>query len=155
MIREVSQLSAMTNWRDLIVGARMTVDQEFTPRVAESQFSRQQWGLIMTAVEFEVERPGDPERARIVADTSKLPAVMSELDDVDAAMAGATPGGTTPDRSGGLLDGLKNLLGGDGDDEDEQRRAAAESLAQEYAAELQAHLESAGRWDEVRNAASD
>ncbi|PSP77858.1 hypothetical protein BRC81_09270 [Halobacteriales archaeon QS_1_68_20] len=144
----------MSEWRDLIVGARMTVDQEFAPRVAESQFSRQQWGLIMTAVEFEVEHPEDPERARIVADTSKLPAVMPELDDVDATMAGPAAAGGTPDRSGGILDGIKNLLGGDDGDSDEQRRAAAESLAQEYAAELQAHLESTGRWDEVRQAAS-
>lgn len=139
----------MSEWKDLIVGARMTVDQEFARRVAESQFSRQQWNLVMTAVEFEVESPGDPERARIVADTSKLPAVMPELDAVDAAMGG--PGAGGPDRSGGLLDGIRNFLGGDGGDDG--RQAAAEALAQEYAAELQAHLESTGRWEDVRAAA--
>ena len=140
----------MTDWRDRIVGARMTVDQEFAPRVAESQFSNQQWGLIMTAVDLEIEHPDDPERAQIVADTSKLPAILPELEKVEAAMGGY--GGNQGQRqSGGLLDGIKNLLGGDGGDD--QRKAAAESLAQEYAAELQAHLESTGRWEEVRTAA--
>jgi hypothetical protein len=149
----------MADWTDRIVGARMAVDQEFTERVAESRFSRQQWGLIMTAVAFDVEHPDDPDRARIVADTSKLPAVLPELDNVESAMQGTVPGQQS-ERSGGLLGGLRDALGfggGDGGDAsaDEQQQAAAEELAQEYAAELQAHLESNDRWEEVRVAARE
>jgi hypothetical protein len=141
------------SWQELIAGARMTVDQEFSSRVMESEFSRQQWGLIMTAVEFDVENADDPETARIVADTSKLQHVMPELDDLDDRM-GAMGGGGGGGSGEGLLDSVKGLLGGgDGGGHGEQQ-AAAEALAQEYATELQAHLESAGRWDQVRDAAA-
>lgn len=148
----------MSDWQDSIVGARMAVDQEFSQRVVESEFNRQQWGLIMTAVEFDIEHPDDPDRARLVADTSKLPHVMPELENAghEGAMMGA---GRDPasERGGGLLDSVKGALGldDDGGGDDEQRRRAAESLAEEYATELQAHLESEGRWAEVRAAATD
>ena len=146
----------MADWTDQIVGDRMAVDQEFTSRVGQSQFSRQQWGLIMTAVEFEIEEADDPERARIVADTSKLEHVMPELDQVDrqmAAMGGG--GGSQGGSSGGFVSSIKGLLGlDDGDDTDEQR-AAAEALAQEYATELQAHLEAEGRWEQIRKSVAE
>lgn len=133
----------------------MTVDQEFAPRVRESEFSRQQWGLIMTAVEFDVENPGDPERARMVADTSKLEHVMPELDAVDAGMGQAPgSGGVSGGTGGSILDGIRDALGMGGDGADEEREAAAAALAQEYAAELQAHLESSGRWAQIREAAA-
>lgn len=140
------------SWQELMAGARMTVDQEFSSRVMESEFSRQQWGLIMTAVEFDVEDAGDPETARIVADTSKLQHVMPELDDIDDRMGamGGGGGGT----GGGLLDSVKGLLGGGGGGGHGEQQAAAEALAQEYATELQAHLESTGRWEQVREAAA-
>ncbi|MFQ3284572.1 DUF5799 family protein [Natronomonas sp.] len=44
-------------------------------------------------------------------------------------------------------------LGGDGGGPggvDEEKLEAAEALVAEYAAELQVHLESEGRWDEIR-----
>jgi hypothetical protein len=153
----------MEHWTDRIVGDRMTVDQQFTDRVESSPFSRQQWGLVMTAIEFEIEHPTDDEAARLVADTSALPSVMPELDSMDEhPMAG--PGGS--DRPGGrdgsgdsVLGGIKDALGlgGDGDDADldEERLAAAERLADEYAAELQAHLEETDRWSTVRAAAAE
>ena len=146
----------MTDWTDRIVGDRMTVDQEFASRVGQSQFSRQQWGLIMTAVEFEIEHPDDPERARIVANTSKLEHVLPELDTIDQQMAAMGGGGTgrSPARSsGGFVSSMKDLLGlGSGSTDDEQR-AAAEALVQEYATELQAHLEAEGRWEQIRQSA--
>ncbi len=46
-------------WRDLIVGDRMRVDQEFAARVRQSGFSNQQWSLIMTAVELELHGSGE------------------------------------------------------------------------------------------------
>lgn len=143
-------------WTDMIVGARMRVDQEFSDRVAASPFSTQQWGLVMTAVEFEIERAADPDAARIVADTSKLPSVLPEMDAVESQMQ-AMAAGRPPDSAGpGILARLKAKLGlGTGADVDPDRLESAESLAQEYADQLQAHLEANERWDEVRAVAAE
>jgi hypothetical protein len=147
----------MADWTDRIVGDRMRVDQEFNERVQASEFSSQEWGLIMTAVEFEIADADDPEAARIVANTEKLPQVMPELDNIQdqmQAMGGGDGGGS--DRSGGVLDSIKNAIGlGNGSGRDEQRLAAAESLTQEYADTLQQHLESKNKWDQVRATAVD
>ena len=146
----------MSDWTDRIVGDRMAVDQEFASRVVESQFSRQQWGLIMTAVEFEIEHPDDPDRARIVANTSKLEHVLPELDKVDQQMAAMGGGGGSRSRSsGGFVSSIKGLLGLDSGGKDDEQRAAAEALTQEYATELQAHLEAEGRWEEIRQFAAE
>ncbi|MEE6210359.1 DUF5799 family protein [Salarchaeum sp. III] len=146
----------MSDWQDRIVGERMRVDDEFQHRVEESSFSNQQWGLVMTAVEFDIENPGDPERARLVADTSNLTHVMDELDNVDAGMAAMTGGQQRDDDSGGILGGVKRALGLDGSDEerDEERESEAAALAQEYADALQEKLKENGRWEEVREAAT-
>ncbi|WP_115863990.1 DUF5799 family protein [Halorussus litoreus] len=147
-------------WQDLVVGDRMAVDQEFAQRVTDSQFSRQEWGLIMTAVEFEIENPGDDEQARIVADTSKIEQVMPELENIRdqmGAMGGAGAGGGQSG-GGGVFDSVKDALGlgGGGDDGvDQDRVQAAGRLAQEYAGELQQRLESQGKWAQVREAASE
>ena len=142
----------MANWTDSIVGDRMTVDREFNERVAASEFSSQEWGLIMTATEFEIEHADDPERARIVADTEKLPQIMPELKNVRSQMAqmGGAPDDSGTGSSGGLFDSIKGAFGlGDGGD-DAERQRAAERLVQEYAEELQRHLESKGKWERVR-----
>ncbi|WP_435073390.1 DUF5799 family protein [Halorubrum sp. HHNYT27] len=146
----------MTEWTDAIVGDRMTVDNQFTDRVAASRFSSQEWGLIMTATEFEIENADDPDDARIVADTSSLPAIMPELDNIRsqvAAMGGAPGQGDAGNSGGGLVDSIKDALGlggsGGGGASDEEL-ADAERLVQEYATELQAHLESNGKWEQVR-----
>lgn len=145
----------MSDWRDQIVGARMAVDSEFAPRIENSEFSRQEWGLIMTATTFEIENPGDPEAARLVADTSELPAIMPELEKVASMGPMGAPGGA--DDSSGILDRLFDAFGlGGGDGEtDEERLAAAERLTAEYARALQEHLEETGRWEDVREAASE
>ncbi|WP_265108182.1 DUF5799 family protein [Halosolutus halophilus] len=151
-----------TQWTDRIVGARMTVDQEFTSRIQGSQFSSQQWSLIMTATEFEIEHPDDPDRARIVANTEKVEQVIPELDNIQSGMGvmGGQPGGagSRSRSSGGVLDSIKGALGlGGGDDggSHEDQRRAAEQLTQEYADELQSHLEANGRWESVRRTATD
>jgi len=141
------------DWQDLIVGARMSVDQQFADRVQASGLSRPQWGLVMTAVEFEFENPGDPEAARIVADTSSLKHVLPEMDTVDEQMnqmgAGGSSGGS------GLVGGIKDALGiGGGDDDHEELADESRELAQAYADELQAFLEDEGRFEEVRRAAA-
>ncbi|MDR5671753.1 Uncharacterized protein AArcCO_1953 [Halalkaliarchaeum sp. AArc-CO] len=144
----------MSDWTDAIVGERMAVDREFNDRVQASEFSSQEWGLIMTATEFEIEHADDPDRARIVADTEKLPSIMPELDNIQdqmAAMGGGAGGGSGGSGSGGLLDGIKSALGLGGEDGvDAERLEAAEQLTQEYADELQAHLEANNRFEQVR-----
>jgi len=151
----------MSEWSDHVVGERMAVDNEFAERVAASEFSNQEWSLIMTAVEFEIDGAEDPGRARIVADTSKLDAIVPELENIRSQMGGIPggPGGEEQRKSsGGFLDGVKNAigLGENGSDEDAERKRAAEKLAQEYATALQEHLEEKGRWDEICGlAASD
>ncbi|MGZ0746132.1 MULTISPECIES: DUF5799 family protein [unclassified Haloparvum] len=144
----------MSDWTDAIVGERMAVDQEFNEQVAASRFSSQEWGLIMTATEFDIENATDPDEARIVADTSNLPQIMPELGDMReqmAAMGGAAGGNSGG--SSGVLDSLKDALGlggGGGDEVDQEELQAAEQLVQEYADQLQQHLESKGKWEQVR-----
>lgn len=152
------------HWTDRIVGDRMAVDQEFNDRVTSSQFSRQQWGLIMTAVDFEIKNADDESEARLVADTSELAQVMPEIDDMEpqgpmAGMGGGPGGQDSKNGGGGVLGTIADkLLGGGGNDggggPDQDQVRAARQLAQEYASELQAHLEENGRWAEVRAAAA-
>lgn len=139
------------DWRDMVVGDRMALDQDFGRRVEQSPFSRQEWGLVMTATEFHIENPGDDDRARIVADTSDVPAILPAFDDIGGGMV--HPGG--PDAGGsGLLDGFRDFLGlGGSAAADEETVEAAADLAEVYAAELQARLEDQGRWAAVREAA--
>ncbi|WP_254544199.1 DUF5799 family protein [Halomarina pelagica] len=154
----------MTDWTDRIVGARMATDREFEERIEASEFTRQQWGLIMTATEFEVEHPEDPERARLVGNTDSLPAVVPELERMESrgpmgaggAGAGSSSGGGGGG-GGGLFGSIKSALGlgGGGGGFDEEKVRRAEALVGEYAERLQAFLEDRGRWDEVREAASE
>jgi len=144
-------------WSDRIVGERMQVDQEFNEKVAASNFSRQQWGLIMTAVEFEIENPDDPETARMVANTSKIESIVPELDKVDQATGmAAQGGGGGSSGSGGVLGNLKDALGlGGSSGVDREQLAAAEEMAQMYAGDLQEKLESKGKWAQICDLASE
>lgn len=144
------------HWTDRIVGDRMAVDQEFNDRVANSEFTRQQWGLIMTAVEFEIDGAADVDGARLVADTANLPAIIPELDEMDHPPGAMGPGGQNESGSstaGNIVGGLKDAigLGGGGDDDefDRDQLEAAERLTQEYADRLQEHLEERDKWADV------
>jgi len=145
------------NWTDRIVGDRMTVDQAFNEQVQRSQFSNQEWGMIMTAVEFDIENPESDERAKLVADTTNVSAIMPELDKMEKRMGGGP--GSGPSDSG-FLGTVRDALGlgsesKNGDKTPDQERVrAAESLAQAYAQELQKHLEDRGKWDDVRSVAA-
>ena len=149
----------MDNWQDMMVGDRMTVDGEFSPRVEDSQFSRQEWSLIMTATTFEIENPDDPETAELVADTSDLRGMMPELETVAGMGPMGAPQAESPDSGGGLFSSVLDALGIGSDKQtdgtDEEKLRAAEELVAEYAGELQAHLESEKRWERVRNAAAE
>ena len=135
-------------WLDRVVSDRMAVDREFTNRVNASRFSSQQWGLIMTAAEFEIRDPESPETARLVADTSKLPQIMPELEKIDSQVqAAGGAGGVSGSGGGGVLDSIRSALGlGGGSDEELQ---AAEALVEEYANRLQERLENQGKWASV------
>ncbi len=146
----------MSGWTDHVVGERMAVDQEFASRVGTSRFSSQEWSLVMTATEFEIENPDDPSEARLVANTNKVEHILPELENVRSqmdAMGGASGGA---DRSGGIVDALKGALGlGSGGGDYAEEREAAERLTQEYATELQTRLEKNGRWESVCEIAAD
>jgi hypothetical protein len=145
----------MTDWQDKIVGARMTVDGEFAGRIDDSRFSRQEWGLIMTATEFEIENPEDETAAKLVADTDDLRGMMPEIERV----ANMGPmGNTENDGDDGFFGSIGDALGLGGSDPesiDEEKLHAAEDLVAAYAERLQAHLESEGRWEEIRTTAAE
>ncbi len=153
----------MSEFEDLIVGDRMAVDREFSSRVAESEFSSQQWGLVMTAVDFHVEHASDPDRARLVADTSNVEQIVPELESIEQSMGAMGPAGAGPtsnagESDGGLLGSVKDALGfggDDGGDDAESIVREADRLTDEYATLLQDRLENEGKWEQVRAAASD
>lgn len=144
-------------WTDQLAGARMQVDQRFQDRVASSQFSNQQWGLIMTAVEFDIDNPEQPGEAELVADTEKLPHIIPELDSLPtgAGMAGP-PGGSSSEKSGGLLGKLTGLFSSSDEDSgvDQDQLEAARSLVEEYATELETYLQEQGRWESLCESAA-
>lgn len=144
----------MTEWRDRMVGARMAVDDRFSSEVDDSSFSRQEWGLIMTAVEFDIHDPGDDEAAELYADTEHLPDVMPEVERVASMQSMAAARGR--DAGGGLLDSVKSAIGlssGGGTDEpDPGRVREARELVDGYATALQLYLEENGSWADVRAA---
>ncbi len=161
----------MSNWEDLIVGDRMAVDREFSARVADSDFSSQQWGLVMTAVEFHVEHAEDPDRATLVADTSKVEQIVPELESIEQSMgamgpAGAGGGhaagsGSGTESGAGFLGSVKDALGLGGDGggggsggDTESVVSEADRLTDEYATLLQDRLENEGRWEQVRSVAA-
>jgi uncharacterized membrane protein YgcG len=143
------------DWTSLMAGERMELDGEFTDRVASSSLTAQQWSLVMTAVEFEIDAPGTPENATLVANTDTLPAVTDELDKIEDTGPGLGGGRGGGSGSGeGLFSRLTGALGGGGGSD--ERLAEAEELADEYAGRLQEKLIDTGRWEDVcARAASD
>ncbi|WP_424008759.1 DUF5799 family protein [Haloferax denitrificans] len=142
----------MAHWTDSIVGDRMTVDREFNEQVMNSRFNSQEWGLIMTATEFEIENADDPEAARIVADTEKVPQIIPELDNIRSQMGAMGGGGGDSSSGGGIVDSIKGALGmgGGGKKGEREKLEDAERLTQAYADALQDHLEKKGKWNQVR-----
>jgi len=138
----------MSDWQDRIVGARMTVDTEYEDRVEASSFSRQEWGLVMTATEFDIE---DGEEPRLYADTEHLADIMPEVEKV-AQRTPTNPGGAE-DGSDGIIGTVKSALGlggsGGSSEPTEERVREAEQLTEGYARELQRHLEARGNWEDV------
>jgi len=147
----------MADWTNKLAGPRMQVDQQFHDRVMNSRFSNQEWGLIMTAVEWRIRDPDDPEAARLEADTSKIEEIIPEIDRIQEQMgASGSPmgGGKSGGFGGGIRDFLDTLLGNGASVSDAERLADAETLVQDYARQLQQYLENNERWDEIREAAA-
>lgn len=137
------------DWTSRIAGVRMELDGEFAERIQEASLSSQQWSLVMTATEFEIENPETPEEASLVANTESLPAVAEEMARVEQSHPGAGGDGGS---GGGIFGKIKEALGGaSGPDVDYDE---AESLADDYARRLQQKLDDHGRWVEVCEAAS-
>jgi hypothetical protein len=147
-------------WTNRVVGERMAVDQEFNNRVRGSEFSSQEWSLIMSATQFTIDDPEDPEAATVVVDreATNLEAIMPELENIQEQMGalGGAGGGQSDvgGSSGSLFDGVKSALGlggggGSGGDDYAERAESARQLAGEYGGELQSQLESKGRWAEI------
>lgn len=134
-------------WQDLIVGDRMQVDQAFAARVRESGFSNQEWSLVMTAVELEIQESG--EGATLVADTSRVADIAPEIERIKERMGPYSAGEQGADRGGGLIDSLRSSLGLSGGSVDPETIQRAEKLAAAYAAELEAHLRENGKWEQV------
>jgi hypothetical protein len=145
-------------WSDMLAGARMQVDQQFQRRLEQSDFTNQEWGLVMTAVDFEVLNADDPEEAQLVANRDQIRQIIPELDSIQRQMGGAArPVESNPD-GGGMFGRVKqylNFLSDDTSDEpDEERLAKAKVLVDEYTEQLEAYLRDRDRWEEVREAAA-
>jgi hypothetical protein len=138
-----------SSWTDRIAAERMSVDQQFNEHVEASSFSSQQWNLVMTAVEFEIENPQNPDEARVVANTSKLTSVMPEMDRIEQQSPMGAGGGSGGSSGGGIFSGVKAALGLGGGGSKSARKEEAAQLAQQYAEKLQEELESKGRWKTI------
>lgn len=140
----------MADWESKIAGVRMVVDQEFTDRVHSSSLSSQQWNVVMMAVSFEIENPGTPADARLVADTSKLPNVMEEIERVGEQMPAGDGPNSGDSGDEGIIAGLLSTLGIDrGSSSTDDIREEATRLADAYAEQLQAKLIERGRWESI------
>jgi len=144
------------DWTDQLAGARMQVDQQYRETLEASDFSNQEWGLVMTAVDWEIENPEDPDEATLVADTSKLPDIVPELRNIQKEMGGSpTPvedGPNTRGFLGRLQQYIHHLRSGTGDS-GEKKLSDAEELVDGYTLVLQEYLEEHGRWEEICAAA--
>jgi hypothetical protein len=132
------------DWTARIAGIRMQLDGEFADRVQQSSLTAQQWSLVMTATEFEIENPQAPEDAGIVTNTDNLPAVASEMDRVQKqGMGNVQSGGGSGGILGKIIDRFKREAGSSVDLDE------AGTLAEEYGRRLQEKLIEQDRWEEV------
>jgi len=144
------------DWTDQLAGARMQVDQRYQDVLDASDFSNQEWGLVMTAIDWDIENPEDPEEATLVADKSKLPDIVPELRTIQKEMGGSpTPVEEGPNTEGflGRLRQYVHHLRGD-NESSEKKLGDAEELVDGYTLELQEFLEERGRWEDLCAAAA-
>jgi hypothetical protein len=145
-------------WTDQLAGARMQVDQRYQETLDASSFSNQEWGLVMTAIDWDIENPETPDEAELVADTSKLSEIIPELESIQQEMGGSQrPVEEGPDTSG-FLGRIKryidDLTANGSSESSEKRYNDAVELVEGYTMELQSYLEERGRWADVCAAAA-
>lgn len=146
------------DWTDMLAAERMRVDRKFEDQLESSSFSRQQWGLVMTAVEFRIDDPEDLDTATLRADTSKLSSVMSEIKNLGERGGGmSSPSGGVGAGSGGGGGGLLSKITGlfSGSSGGGALQNEAEELTAQYTEKLQAHLEKRGRWSDICEQAAE
>lgn len=140
---------------DQLIGHRMAVDNEFSSRVIDSQFSHGEWDVIMSTVTFEIDRPDTPEEATLQPTLDDLDAAIAateEMPSIDSFGALSEPA----DASTSLLDRLRSVLGGGGHSTDrEGRRADAQALIEQYAEVLEIHLKQRSAWTKVCRATAE
>jgi hypothetical protein len=145
-------------WTDQLAGARMQVDQRFQDTLEASSFTNQEWGLVMTAIDWDIENPDTPEEAKLVADTDKLSEIIPELENIQSQMGGAQrPVEDGPDTSGFLgriKRYLHDLTSNTSGQSSKKRYNDAVELVEGYTVELQTFLEERGRWQEICAAAA-
>ena len=145
-------------WTDQLAGARMQVDQRYQETLDGSSFSNQEWGLVMTAIDWDIENPENPEEAELVPDTHKLSDIIPELENIQQQMGGASqPVEEGPDTSGflGRIKQYVHDLTSDASGESSQKRYNdAVELVEGYTMELQSYLEERGRWEDICAAAA-
>lgn len=131
---------------ELLIGHRMNADKVFASRVAESRFSRAEWDLIMSIVEFEIDDPSDPETAKLLPVTDDLDDALAATDEIPTVNASDPYSAGSP-QSESFLDRLTNWIGRFS--LDDERREKATVLVNEYAATLQGQLRQRDVWDEL------
>ena len=139
-------------WQDAVIAERLEADREFQDRLQQSSLSNQSWELVMTAVEFEIESPNNPDEARLVARTDSLDNVMEAIGSIQARQGGQG-GGAHGGSSGGFVDRLLGSLGLGGSGG--SHRGEAESMARDYAEQFQQLLEERGKWQSVCERAAE
>lgn len=134
-----------SGWQEMIIADRMAVDREFQERVNESSFSNQGWELVMTAVEFEIVNPEDPDAAHIEVNSEHIDSVLPAMKEAEKALGAPQQGGSSfTDK---IASELKGFL--DRGQDDAKRKAEAEQLAGEYANVLHSRLQRQGKWEQV------
>lgn len=147
----------MADWTDQFIGDRMAVDQEFSDRIQNSSFTTQEWGTIMTAVEFVIESPENPESATLVARTDDIEHVLPALEDMQGPMGPAGPGSSEQSSSDGIVSRILGSLGIGEEEEkiDEEQLQTAKQLADEYASTFEEHLKEQEKWEQACSVAAE
>ena len=142
----------MSHWTDAIIRERMAVDEEFEMNIADSEFTKQEWNIMMSMLDLKITNVDDPENAQVGANMEKLPEILKKMESVETRPnQSAADTGEPKGIAGKLRAKLFGVKVGDvisfdrGDDEiDAERLQTAEQLVDDYLSNLQSQLETRG-----------
>lgn len=127
---------------ELLFGHRMNADKAFSEQVADSEFSKGEWELIMSVLSFEIDDAQDPANASLLPVVDELDRALQAAKEVpgvqDPYSSEGRSSGVVIDRISGLFGGASKQIG--------DRRAEAEALVDEYAQVLEAQLKEQAAW---------